>query len=87
MNHQSFQSNDSATLRQGGSGVLSLALMDARNQSLAWLSAFEASLGEALNQLAPSAGYNPPLWTLSHLAWFQEYWIARNLHRQRGPGG
>jgi ergothioneine biosynthesis protein EgtB len=86
MNHQTFQSNDSAALRQGGSGVLSLALMDARNQTLALLSAFEASLGAALNQCMPPSGFNPPLWTLSHLGWFQEYWIARNLQRQRGPG-
>jgi hypothetical protein len=60
MNHQSFQSNDTATLRQGGSGVLSLALMDARNQTLALLSAFEASLGAALNQCMPPSGFNPP---------------------------
>ncbi len=28
--------------------------------------------------------FNPPLWELGHLAWFQEYWIARNLQRERG---
>ena len=27
---------------------------------------------------------NPPLWELGHLAWFQEYWIGRNLQRDLG---
>jgi len=28
--------------------------------------------------------FNPPLWELGHLAWFQEYWVARNQQRLRG---
>ena len=28
--------------------------------------------------------FNPPLWELGHLAWFQEYWVARNQQRSRG---
>lgn len=28
--------------------------------------------------------FNPPLWELGHLAWFQEYWIARNQQRNLG---
>lgn len=28
--------------------------------------------------------FNPPLWELGHLAWFQEYWIARNQQRDQG---
>ena len=27
---------------------------------------------------------NPPLWELGHVAWFQEYWIGRNLQRDLG---
>lgn len=27
---------------------------------------------------------NPPLWELGHIAWFQEYWIARNQYRPAG---
>ena len=36
--------------------------------------------------LAPAlaAELDPPLWTLGHIAWFQEYWIARNVQRARG---
>lgn len=28
--------------------------------------------------------FNPPLWELGHIAWFQEYWIARNPTRSEG---
>ena len=28
--------------------------------------------------------FNPPLWELGHLAWFQEYWIKRNQQKDRG---
>lgn len=28
--------------------------------------------------------FNPPLWELGHLAWFQEYWIKRNQQKERG---
>jgi ergothioneine biosynthesis protein EgtB len=27
---------------------------------------------------------NPPRWELGHIAWFEEYWIARNTQRLRG---
>jgi EgtB-related family protein len=30
------------------------------------------------------AGLNPPVWELGHVAWFQEYWIGRNLQRSKG---
>src|SRR5688572_11374264 len=25
---------------------------------------------------------NPPLWEIGHVAWFQEYWVLRNLRKQ-----
>ena len=65
---------DTAQMRHAGKGPLSLALMDARNHSLRWAAAFEAS----------PAGAAPLLWELGRLGWFQEYWIARNVQRQRG---
>ncbi len=65
---------DTAQMRHAGKELLSLALMDARNHSLRWAAAFEA---------AP-AGAAPLLWQLGRLGWFQEYWIARNVQRQRG---
>jgi iron(II)-dependent oxidoreductase len=65
---------DSPLMRQAGRDLLSLALMDARNHTLRWFSAFEA---------APAARA-AALWDLGHVGWFQEYWIARNVQRQRG---
>lgn len=65
---------DTAQMRHAGRDLLSLALMDARNHSLRWAAAFEAS----------PAGAAPVLWALGRLGWFQEHWIARNVQRQRG---
>jgi gamma-glutamyl hercynylcysteine S-oxide synthase len=65
---------DTPQMRHAGRDLLSLALMDARNHSLRWAAAFEA---------APS-GAAPLQRALGRLGWFQEFWIARNLERQRG---
>ena len=79
---------DHARLRSAGKDVLSLALIDARNRSLAWASVFEAALdGQALrlaDQKEADAEIDPPLWTFGHLGWFQEFWIGRNVQRGRG---
>jgi gamma-glutamyl hercynylcysteine S-oxide synthase len=81
---------DHARLRSAGKELLSLALIDARNRTLAWAAAFEATSGERMLCLpseAPLAGeIDPPLWTLGHCAWFQELWIGRNVQRSRGEG-
>jgi len=65
---------DTAQMRRASRELLSLALMNARNHSLRWAAAFEAS----------AAGAAPLRWQLGRLGWFQEYWIARNIERQRG---
>ena len=73
---------DSPLMRQAGKELLSLALIDARNHTLRWAAAFDgAPRGRALT------GPGVPLWELGHVGWFQEYWIARNLQRQRGEHG
>jgi ergothioneine biosynthesis protein EgtB len=61
-------------MRHAGRELLSLALIEARNQSLRWAAAFEGS----------AAGAEPILRELGRLGWFQEHWIARNVQRQRG---
>jgi iron(II)-dependent oxidoreductase len=74
-------------MRHAGRDLLSLALMDARNRSLRWASANEEALARSrwgTGPLAEPQPCDPPLWTLGHLAWYQEYWIARNLQRQQG---
>ena len=72
--------HDPVRMRQAGADLLSLALIDARNHTLRWLAAFEPQLPT----LAPSADVDPPLWLTGHVAWFQEYWVSRNVQRQRG---
>jgi gamma-glutamyl hercynylcysteine S-oxide synthase len=72
--------HDPVRMRQAGADLLSLALIDARNHTLRWLAAFEPQLGA----LAQSADVDPPLWLVGHAGWFQEYWVARQVQRQRG---
>ena len=68
-------------MRSAGRDLLSLALIDSRNCTLHRFAAHEAVLdAPRLPEL------NPPLWELGHVAWFQEYWIGRNVERHRGPG-
>jgi gamma-glutamyl hercynylcysteine S-oxide synthase len=62
--------DDPAALRTAGRELLSLALIDARNHLLARL---------ALDETAGAARR-----AALHAAWFQEYWIARHVQRQRG---
>ena len=64
---------DSAQMRGAGKELLSLALMDARNQTLRWASALDAANESGAISRA-----------LGHIGWFQEHWIARNVQRQRG---
>ena len=77
------QVHDARAVRRAGPDLLGLALMDARNRSLAWLAALD---GLALDVAAPSVQHelDPPNWLVGHTAWFQELWIARNVQRGRG---
>jgi gamma-glutamyl hercynylcysteine S-oxide synthase len=61
---------DAQAIRQAGSDVLSLALMDARNRTLAVVA----------KQVTPAT-----LGLAVRAAWFFEHWISGNLQRQRGP--
>ncbi len=75
---------DSNDMRHEGKGLLSLALMDARNHTLHLLSKYEQALGTRNFQVPRVAELNPPLWEVGHIGWFQEWWIARNMQRHRG---
>lgn len=75
---------DSSQMRHAGKDLLSLALLDARNHTLRWMSAYEEAMGPVKFTVPPLPEVNPPLWLLGHIGWFQERWIARNVHRQRG---
>jgi len=69
-------------MRRAGRELLSLALIDARNRTLRWLSAFDGAHVVALR-----TEFDPPLWLVGHVAWFQECAIARNLRRALGQAG
>ena len=71
-------------MRNAGRELLSLALMDARNHTLHLFGQYQNAL-ETVNFSVPQlATLNPPLWTLGHVGWFQEWWTGRNLQRALG---
>lgn len=74
------QVHDALAMRGAGASLLQLALMDARNRTLGWLSAFDG-----LDLPGPFDGFDPPQWLAAQAAWYQEYWIARHVQRARGP--
>jgi gamma-glutamyl hercynylcysteine S-oxide synthase len=74
--------HDSIAMRRAGRELLSLAFIDARNRTLRWLSAFAGADVRAVR-----AEFDPPLWLVGHVAWFQERAIARNVQRARGARG
>ena len=56
--------HDPVHMAGAGSDLLSLALIDARNHTLRWLSAFEPHLAA----LETNADVDPPLWLVGHAA-------------------
>jgi formylglycine-generating enzyme required for sulfatase activity len=62
--------DDADAMRRAGRELLSLALMQARNRTLAWLSALDRI--EGAHAVAGQVG------------WWQERWIARHVQRARG---
>lgn len=69
--------------RQGNAAELAAALRESRRRTLSLLDAFVVALGDTL-AVPYSPQINPPLWEAGHIAWFQDYWIARNPQRQLG---
>jgi len=73
----------SLALRQGSPAAAREALLAARRRTLALAEDYCAALGRTPS-LPYAAELNPPLWELGHVAWFQEWWIARNGQRALG---
>lgn len=63
------------------SQTLSKALQQLR---LHTLHAFECYLNANQQVVPQQSGFNPPVWELGHVAWFQELWVARNPQRSQG---
>lgn len=70
-------------VRHAPAGLLSLALMDARNQFLALLSHWETAMEQGLT-LPPFETLERPEWLAGHVAWFADWWIGRNPRRTQG---
>ncbi|MDE1948944.1 MAG: hypothetical protein KGI35_10035, partial [Burkholderiales bacterium] len=71
--------DDAQAARRADAGLLSLALIDARNHTLRWLAAFEAA-----GALGRDEGGAAPLVLAARAGHYQERWITRHLQRQRG---
>ena len=63
-------------MRQANAKELTATLQELRAHTLSSFRAYERA-----NQLhiPYKTEFNPPLWELGHIAWFQEYWIALSL--------
>lgn len=74
-----------SAIRHAGPAELAAALTHGREQLLALFEGFERALGPQGLRIAPDPVVNLPLWELGHIGWFEEFWIARNSARARGP--
>ncbi len=82
--YSSAAPNESLALRAGPPAAVRAALLAARQRTLCLADDFQAALGTAYPGVPYAAELNPPLWELGHIAWFQEWWIARNRQRALG---
>ena len=83
MNDSAAALSDAHCMRHANADLLSLALMQSRNRTLAWLALFERHADAPAPQ--PASFFEPAWWLAGHAAWRQERWIARHLERARGP--
>ncbi len=84
MQQTSLNNIDSPDMRRAGRGLLSVAMIDARNNTLHLTDQLAAALESVQFKVPHLTELNPLLWQLGHIGWFQEWWIARNMQRLRG---
>ena len=75
---------DSPDMFEAGREPLSLALIDSRNRTLHLLASFAKASGSEELRVARVADLEPPRWLAGRIAWFAEWWIARNTQRAYG---
>ncbi len=68
-------------IRTSDAATLGAELMRVRGITLALFDAYEAA--QALN-VPRGDEFNPPLWELGHIGWFQQWWVSRNQQRHLG---
>ena len=75
--------NPAQLARTSNAAFLRDALRRTRERTLGLLADYVAALGEGC-KIPCRPGLNPPLWELCHVAWFQDWWLARNPQWQLG---
>jgi ergothioneine biosynthesis protein EgtB len=80
--HDAILTRPALDARRGPRDTLAEALVAARTDTLSTFAAYERTLPDLRVPLLSE--FNPPLWELGHIGWFQEYWIARNPERSQG---
>jgi len=63
---------------------LASQLIEVRQTSHTLLNCFCTALGSEQLTVPFKENLNPPLWEFGHVAWFADYWIARNPGRSHG---
>lgn len=74
----------SPSIHSASGELLSLALMDARNHTLALLGHHHDAIAAQGLQVPQAEGFELPHWLAGHVGWFAEWWIARNPRRGQG---
>ncbi len=80
--HDASLTRSAIEARTGTREALARALTASRADTMATFEAYARALPDFAVPLR--AEFNPPLWELGHIGWFQEYWIARNPERSLG---
>jgi iron(II)-dependent oxidoreductase len=84
MNASSAGYSSAQAVRTGGKAEVRDSLVHARERTLLLADAFADALASRGLRVPYRATLNPPLWEWGHVAWFQEWWVARNRQRSRG---
>ncbi|HEX4918359.1 MAG TPA: selenoneine synthase SenA [Limnobacter sp.] len=71
--------------RTADAEFLRLGLVRTRARTLGLLENYAHALGDEC-RVPCRPELNPPLWELCHVAWFQDWWLARNPHWMQGLG-
>jgi gamma-glutamyl hercynylcysteine S-oxide synthase len=79
--HGKHSIESSTNWRKTNAAQLADGLQHLRAKTLAVFDAYVAADGLTV---PCTDELNPPLWELGHVAWFQEFWIGRNQHRNLG---
>lgn len=76
--------NAAQAVRTGARDAARFALLAARQRTLQLADAYAAALAPRGFRVPYGPTLNPPLWEWGHVAWFQEWWVARNAQRSSG---